>query len=138
MKKAIFLLIFASASTFIFLSPLTGYAKNDKMEICHIPHANPYKFHTLSVGGKALEKHLSHGDTVGACDPMVICEDGNLCTVDVDPRTNKCILENRPPVICEDENLCTNDSCDPTMGCLNEPVVCENPTMYRTYADEKS
>jgi len=134
MKKAIFLLCLTSALTITLLIPSTGYAKNDKSEVCHIPRANPYKFHTLLVGGKALENHLAHGDSTGACNPTVICDDGNLCTVDVDPRTNKCLGQNRPAVYCEDGNLCTNDSCNPSMGCINEVIECDNPDECTTSA----
>ncbi|QSQ20588.1 hypothetical protein JY651_35925 [Pyxidicoccus parkwayensis] len=38
-----------------------------KITICHIPPGNPANAHTITVGMPALNAHLKHGDTVGAC-----------------------------------------------------------------------
>lgn len=40
----------------------------DKVVICHVPPGNPDNAHTISVSPGALEAHLAHGDTVGACE----------------------------------------------------------------------
>lgn len=40
---------------------------NGKVTICHIPPGNPDKRHTIEVGNPALQAHLDHGDTLGAC-----------------------------------------------------------------------
>lgn len=38
-----------------------------KVVICHIPSGNPSNAHTITVGAAALNAHLAHGDTLGAC-----------------------------------------------------------------------
>lgn len=35
--------------------------------LCHYPPGNPANRHSLVVGGPALQAHLLHGDTLGAC-----------------------------------------------------------------------
>lgn len=37
--------------------------------ICHIPPGNPGNAHTITVGAAAVDAHLNHGDTLGACPP---------------------------------------------------------------------
>jgi len=44
-------------------TPVTEY----KITICHYPGGNPANKHTISVGLPALNAHLTHGDSVGAC-----------------------------------------------------------------------
>ncbi len=39
----------------------------EKTELCHVPPGNPGNAHTISVGGKAADAHLRHGDTLGPC-----------------------------------------------------------------------
>jgi len=49
------------------------------------------------------------------------CEDGNLCTKDdVCDGAGHCIPGT--PVTCDDSNLCTADLCDPTVGCVFQPI----------------
>lgn len=38
-----------------------------KTVICHYPEGNPGAHHTLTISTAALQTHLDHGDTVGAC-----------------------------------------------------------------------
>lgn len=38
-----------------------------KVTICHIPDGNVNKKQTINISKSALEAHLAHGDTVGAC-----------------------------------------------------------------------
>ena len=38
-----------------------------KTQICHIPPGNPNKSHTECVAFSAVNAHLDHGDTLGAC-----------------------------------------------------------------------
>ena len=38
-----------------------------KVVICHIPHGQPKKSRTLSVGAAAVPSHLAHGDFLGEC-----------------------------------------------------------------------
>jgi len=40
---------------------------NDKMVICHIPPGNPSNAQTITVNASAVNAHLNHGDTLGAC-----------------------------------------------------------------------
>lgn len=35
--------------------------------LCHIPPGNPAAKHTITVGAPAVQAHLGHGDTLGAC-----------------------------------------------------------------------
>jgi len=46
---------------------LAEEAKEEKITICHVPSGNPAAKHTLTIGKSALEAHLGHGDTIGAC-----------------------------------------------------------------------
>jgi hypothetical protein len=43
----------------------------EKVTICHRPPGNPAAAHTITVGGPALEAHLGHGDSIGACPPSL-------------------------------------------------------------------
>lgn len=45
-----------------------GEGAGDKVTICHRPPGNPDNQKTLEVGASALDAHLGHGDTEGACD----------------------------------------------------------------------
>jgi len=36
--------------------------------LCHIPPGNASAMHTIQVGAPAVQAHLAHGDTLGACD----------------------------------------------------------------------
>jgi len=38
-----------------------------KVTICHIPSGNPSNVQTITVGAAAVNAHLNHGDTLGAC-----------------------------------------------------------------------
>ena len=38
-----------------------------KITICHRPPGNPDKAKTITVGEAAVDAHLAHGDTLGAC-----------------------------------------------------------------------
>lgn len=37
------------------------------IKVCHIPAGNVAAAHTIAVGGPAVQAHLRHGDTLGAC-----------------------------------------------------------------------
>ena len=49
-----------------------------KVDICHVPDDNSGNAHTISVGEGALEEHVAHGDSEGACadDPSPGSPDG--------------------------------------------------------------
>jgi len=38
------------------------------LTICHIPPGNPGNAHTITVGLAAMQAHVDHGDTFGACE----------------------------------------------------------------------
>ncbi len=40
----------------------------NKVDICHSPPGTPDAAHTLSVSVNAVDAHLAHGDTLGACE----------------------------------------------------------------------
>lgn len=45
------------------------FAKNHKVDICHIPPGNPENAHTINVSKIAARVHvLLHGDSYGSCD----------------------------------------------------------------------
>ncbi len=102
-----------------------------KVDVCHIPPGNPANWHTITVGQPAVNAHVTnHGDMIGTCDAICesLCEDGNMCTQDVDPAGDdcECLDAPGPPVDCIDDDPCTVDDCDPDTGCDNSPVVCED------------
>ena len=39
-----------------------------RLAICHVPPGAPAAGRTITVSGSSLAAHLSHGDTLGACD----------------------------------------------------------------------
>ena len=46
---------------------LTSDGSSASVDVCHIPPDNPDNAHTISISESALEDHLAHGDTEGAC-----------------------------------------------------------------------
>src|SRR5690349_17103655 len=50
---------------------------HQKVKVCHIPPGNPGNAHTIEVSQSAVPAHLSHGDTLGACNtPPPVCPPG--------------------------------------------------------------
>ncbi len=47
--------------------PPDGLGPSTSVEVCHAPPDNPDNAHTISVGEAAVDEHLTHGDSVGAC-----------------------------------------------------------------------
>jgi hypothetical protein len=45
----------------------SGKCEYPKVKICHIPPGNPDNAHTITVSQNAVDAHLAHGDTLGAC-----------------------------------------------------------------------
>lgn len=43
--------------------------QSDKITICHYPAGDTSKGNTLEIDADALDAHLAHGDTLGACPP---------------------------------------------------------------------
>jgi len=62
--------------------------------------------------------------STGQCVPgsPVNCNDGTVCngTNFCDPATGLC--HPGTPLNCNDGQFCTADSCDPVIGCVNEPI----------------
>jgi hypothetical protein len=44
-------------------------AQGARVDICHFPPGNPENVQTITISENALETHLDHGDSIGACDP---------------------------------------------------------------------
>ncbi len=45
-----------------------GTTTEKKIIVCHYPPENPNNKHSLEISESALETHLAHGDTFGACE----------------------------------------------------------------------
>lgn len=116
-----------------------AFAGSAKVSVCHIPPGNPDNFHTISVGEKALQAHLNHGDLEGGCfeNCDTLCNDGDACTQDVVSDPDQCICQQipGPAVSCDDGNACTVDSCDATDGCANDDIFVAEGGTGLTWAD---
>lgn len=106
--------------------------RQDKIDICHIPPANPGHAQTITIGASALPAHLAHGDMLGPCQNDcrlfgISCDDGDACTFDsCGPMTGACL--HGEPMDCDDGDVCTDDSCDPaTVECRNVVVPLGSP-----------
>lgn len=45
----------------------SSFAAPAQVTICHIPPGNPANAHEITVGAPAVNAHINHGDTMGAC-----------------------------------------------------------------------
>ncbi len=64
MKRKLFILGLVAIFAIGFL-----FAKNHKVDVCHIPPGNPENAHTINVSRIAAQVHvLMHGDKIGACE----------------------------------------------------------------------
>ena len=50
-----------------YYTSTTTPTTREKITICHYPSGNSEKKHTIEISESALEAHLAHGDTEGAC-----------------------------------------------------------------------
>jgi len=73
----------------IFVFGVMPAEAKGKTCLCHIPPGNPENAHTICVGTPAVNAHLAHGDTLGACPAVSTCEPkacggtaGNTCDDD--------------------------------------------------------
>jgi len=67
--KNIPLYIFLFLVSTFHITITTANAKgSDKMEVCHIPPGNPSNYRTITISEKALNAHLTHGDSAGNCE----------------------------------------------------------------------
>jgi hypothetical protein len=66
-----------------------------------------------------------HRQIPNCCRTDGDCDDADACTTDLcDPATGECRYE---PVICPDDNdKCTVTICDTKLGCVTQPITCEN------------
>ena len=85
----------------LFLISVVGFAKSEKIDICHLDGKGDSK--TISISDNALGAHFQHGDTIGPCPPSCLpgfqlSEDGTDCEQ---------ICEDD----CDDSNLRTLDTC---------------------------
>ncbi|PKN54934.1 MAG: hypothetical protein CVU56_23935 [Deltaproteobacteria bacterium HGW-Deltaproteobacteria-14] len=106
-------------------------AGNDKFEVCHVPPGNAANFHTITVSANAVDKHLAHGDFLGACDEFCaeLCDDGDACTVSDNALCEVDGCPPQTPVDCDDSDICTADTCDSATGaCVytTAPLSTEN------------
>lgn len=117
----ILFVLLVGIGTFVIM-PGIAFAGGAKVDVCHIPPGNPDNFHTIRISEKALDKHMAHGDLAGACNASCaeLCDDGDACTIDdIGDCDHGCPVAS--PVDCF-VSLCLTDSCDPAVGCVNEPV----------------
>lgn len=112
---------------FVLVAAAAQAGPGQKVTVCHIPPGDPGNFHTITIGGNALQAHLAHGDLAGSCALYcdTLCSDGDPCTVDACDASEQCLVEH-PPVDCNDGSLCTVDTCDSAVGCVSAPVACSD------------
>src|SRR5215208_5527325 len=79
-----------------------GGGHGNKVTICHVPPGNPANAHTIRVGPKAAERHLSQhpGDTEGRCGNG---GNGNGNGEDCDDNNNG-IVSASEVEYCDDDN----------------------------------
>jgi hypothetical protein len=60
---------------FALLIGLPATAKDDKVQVCHVPPGNQDNAHEITVSPKAVDKHLlkHEGDKLGPCVEEVVC-----------------------------------------------------------------
>ena len=75
----------------------------------------------LEFDDSGLSGHLGHGDYEGTCADT-LCDDQDLCTTDIFDDINCCTHD---PVTCA-----ANEICDPTIGCFDPQVVCDDGKVY--------
>jgi cysteine-rich repeat protein len=117
------LFVMAACVLAILVAPEPTLAAPAKVTVCHLPPGNLTNLQTITVGERAVPAHFAHGDTLGPCASGCIiaptlCDDGNLCTMDVCLPNGECASD---PVDCTDGNICTLDLCIEDQGCLNPP-----------------
>jgi hypothetical protein len=65
MRKVVWLVIGLSLVALVTGLSLAQGQGQEKVTICH--HANDQQVITITVGAPAVNAHLQHGDTLGAC-----------------------------------------------------------------------
>lgn len=88
------------------------------VEICHRPPGCPGNTRTIRVSACALEAHIGHGDSIGACpecDSDDDCPTGEVCNLS----SGVCIDPDGP---CDDDSDCGGGQvCNPDTGSCQDP-----------------
>jgi len=95
-----------------------------KITICHYPPDNPDARHTIEIAESALEAHLAHGDTIGACEdePELEPEPVDVCS-NIDG-----VQETIPAGMIHDgEGNCVEPEPEAVLDCTDEAATNYNP-----------
>ncbi len=87
----------------------------------------------VCTGGKAIDCDDKNACTIDACDKKTgcthansagACDDGDKCTTKDSCAAGKCDGQALDPSkACVDNNACTADTCNPAIGCVNQPSL---------------
>ena len=59
--------LFAISFLLLFLTSSWAVARNNSVTVCHNPEEDPGAKKSIMVNENAVDAHLKHGDTLGAC-----------------------------------------------------------------------
>lgn len=95
--------VWAPAFIILLTAGLAGTgraAPAGKVEICHLPPDNPENVQTITIDDADVDRHLAHGDFIGACPPTAAELDPPTVTVDhalVPPAPTIAGIDGGPP-----------------------------------------
>jgi len=106
----------------VMLMASAAVARQDKLEICHVPPDDPSNAHTIIVAASALAAHLAHGDSLGGCTHLVgVCHCGDNTVVrECDPPPEQCSTDYfyyACTQLCPDEFPPFLTECSTSTGC---------------------